>query len=258
MAIQISDMTTSVKPKPPRILCYGPPGIGKTWFGADAPAPVFLQTEDGLGKRAGDTPHFPLCRQYSDVLEVLEALKTGEHDRRTLVIDTADWLDHLILDAIELKYDKNDKAFGKDQVVLSTWWRALLNLMDDLRDERGMAVLFLAHSQVKRYDAPETKGYDRYMPKLARNSTAVLQEWCDAIFFAHQPVAVLEEELGFKKTRTRAVGKGAVLRTKPNAAYIAKSRYALPEEIPFGPGEDNPWNTINAGIVGTLTVEGES
>ncbi len=35
--------------KPPIILAYGIPGIGKTTFAAAAPNPIFIQCEDGRG-----------------------------------------------------------------------------------------------------------------------------------------------------------------------------------------------------------------
>ena len=34
---------------PPRIMEYGVEGVGKSTFGASAPNPIFVQTEDGLG-----------------------------------------------------------------------------------------------------------------------------------------------------------------------------------------------------------------
>ncbi|MDR0869400.1 MAG: ATP-binding protein [Planctomycetaceae bacterium] len=33
---------------PPRLLIYGTEGIGKSTFGASAPKPIFIPTEDGL------------------------------------------------------------------------------------------------------------------------------------------------------------------------------------------------------------------
>lgn len=256
MAITLSDMKTTDKAEPPRILCYGPPGIGKTWFGADAPNPVFLLTESGLGERGMDTPHFPLCTEFNQVIQVLDALANEEHDRKTLVIDSADWLDVLIMDAIVAQNTTSDLAYGKDQVQLGVWWRGLLSKLDLLRTQRGMAILFLAHSQVKRYDAPDTEGYDRFMPKLARASTAILQEWSDAILFAHMPAVILEEKAGFNKKRNRGIANQPVLCTTPAAAFIAKNRYNLPDEIPFGKGVPNAWETIGAGVAGKLRSSG--
>ena len=40
--------------KPPRIMVYGQEGVGKSTFGASAPAPIIIQTEDGLRKCYAD------------------------------------------------------------------------------------------------------------------------------------------------------------------------------------------------------------
>lgn len=45
--------------KPPRILCYGVEGVGKSTFGSQAPSPVFVQCEDGLDEINCDK--FPLA-----------------------------------------------------------------------------------------------------------------------------------------------------------------------------------------------------
>ncbi|WP_449395554.1 AAA family ATPase [Devosia riboflavina] len=47
MALSISDLKKVRADLPPRILFYGPPGIGKTTIAAEFPKPVFLQIEDG-------------------------------------------------------------------------------------------------------------------------------------------------------------------------------------------------------------------
>jgi hypothetical protein len=52
--------------EPPRIVIYGPHGIGKTTFGAAAPNAVILPIEKGLaGIRA---KKFPLATSYADVV----------------------------------------------------------------------------------------------------------------------------------------------------------------------------------------------
>ncbi len=68
--MKISDITKNAQMKPPRVLLYGPAGIGKTTFGASAPRPIFLPIEDGLGRI--DVDSFP----------TLEKLSRGSHRAR--------------------------------------------------------------------------------------------------------------------------------------------------------------------------------
>ena len=58
MAISLASLRTTSVLTPPRILIHGVAGVGKSTFAADADRPVFVMTEDGLGKL--QVPHFPL------------------------------------------------------------------------------------------------------------------------------------------------------------------------------------------------------
>ena len=48
MAVSLKSIVKNRELGPPRILLYAPHGIGKTTFGAGAPKPIFIPTEDGL------------------------------------------------------------------------------------------------------------------------------------------------------------------------------------------------------------------
>ena len=62
MAISLASLRTSSVLQPPRILIHGVAGVGKSTFAAGAGAPVFIMTEDGLGKL--QVPHFPLATSF--------------------------------------------------------------------------------------------------------------------------------------------------------------------------------------------------
>ena len=87
---------------PPRLLIYGSEGVGKSTLAAQAPKPVFIQTEDGLDQIECDS--FPLARSFEDVLVCLTALSAEGHDYQTVVIDSADWLERLIFDHVCKQY----------------------------------------------------------------------------------------------------------------------------------------------------------
>ena len=94
----LENIQTGRENKPPRIMVYGQEGVGKSTLGASAPDPIFIQTEDGLGEI--DTCKFPLAGSLSDVLAELTALRDEEHNFRTVVIDSLDWLERLIFDEV--------------------------------------------------------------------------------------------------------------------------------------------------------------
>ena len=72
MAISLASLRTASALSPPRILMHGVAGVGKSTFAADADRPVFVMTEDGLGKL--QVPHFPLATSYAEVAGALDAL----------------------------------------------------------------------------------------------------------------------------------------------------------------------------------------
>ena len=58
--------------------------------------PIFVQTEDGLGEI--DCAKFPLAKSLAEVNDELLALRDEEHDYKSVVIDSLDWLERLIFD----------------------------------------------------------------------------------------------------------------------------------------------------------------
>lgn len=89
MAISLASLRTSTVLSPPRVLIHGVAGIGKSTFAASADAPVFVLTEDGLGKL--QVPHFPLATSYAEVAEALDALLDEDHPYSTGVVDSVVW-----------------------------------------------------------------------------------------------------------------------------------------------------------------------
>src|SRR5688572_16219699 len=88
--------------KPPRIVLYGVRGIGKTTFGASAPSPIFIRTEDGLAGLEVDT--FDLATSYQDVVQQIRHLIDAQHNYKTLVLDSMSVLEQLIWEHVCVKY----------------------------------------------------------------------------------------------------------------------------------------------------------
>lgn len=230
-------MTLSIEKrthKPPRILIYGPPKVGKSTFGSLSVNPVFIQTEDGLD--AIDAPAFPLAQSFGDVLQYLGELSTEEHGYKTLVVDSVDWLERLI--HAQVAKEKNVKSledigYGKGYLFALDLWKQYIDCINYLRDEKSMMVIQIAHAHIKRFENPETDAYDRYQIKMHDKASAMLMEHSDIILFANHVVGVKKEQEGFSK-RARAVGAGdRSLFTEERPAFIAGNRFGLPQEIPF-------------------------
>jgi len=247
MAISLASLQRGAEVKPPRILVYGVQGIGKTTLIADAPAPVILQTEDGLGTL--DVPAFPLAKTYQDVMGALATLATEAHEFKTLGVDSLDWLEPLVQQhACRENGWKSieDAGYGKGYVAAMGFWREYVDAINYLRDTIGMTIIQTAHSQIKRFDSPETDPYDRYEIKLHKSAGALLMEHSDCVLFANYQMATTKADAGFKKV-TRAVGTGErVLNTQERPAFWAKNRYSMPEKLPMP--KDHPFQHVAAHI----------
>lgn len=231
--------------KAPRILVYGPHKIGKSTFGAQAPNPIFIPIEDGLDALADpatgapiEVPMFPQATTYDDVIAAIGTLYNEEHDRQSVTIDSLDWLENLIWKKVCSNAGvKNieDIGYGKGYVHALDLWRTFLDGCNALRDRKGMAVILLAHAEIKRFDAPDkVSSYDRYQPKLHTKASGLVQEAVDVIGFANYEVVVLKEDVGFKKEVKKATGSGQrLLHLEERPAFLAGSRYRLPATVPF-------------------------
>ena len=221
----------------PRVVCYGVEGIGKSSFAAGATKPIFILTEDGLGSLKVD--HFPMAQSFDDVMRAIDSLYTEKHDFETVVLDSLDWLEAIIQREIEAKHEAKDLAYGKGALIAAEKWREILEGFNALRNDKGMAVILIAHTTIKRFDSPETEPYDRYQPKLQERSNAVVREWCDALLFANYKTIVKNADVGFNKAVARGISTGErLLYTSEKPAYMAKNRYNLPESIPLS------WNAF--------------
>lgn len=234
MAISLASISKTQRASaPPRIVVHGVQGVGKTTFGVSAYKPIVLPFEDGL--TGIETDAFPLLTSYEDGIAALDSLITEPHEFGTAVVDSADWLEPLIWNRVARDAGKasiEEIPYGKGYVEALTYWRQVFDRLNALR-ARGMAVIVIAHTEVKRFDAPDTDAYDRYQIKLHRTAAGLLVEWADVVGFAQIETALKKEDQGFQK-RVRGIATGRrVLRVNETPAYLAKNRYGLPDPLPL-------------------------
>ena len=224
-------------PKPPRITIYGQQGIGKTTFAACSEKPIFILTEDGLGDIPADK--FPLATSLSEVMEALSTLGKEEHDFKTLVIDSLDWLEPLVWQATCARIGASSiesPGYGKGYVETATEWREFFKFVTALRDHKNMTVIMLAHGTITRVEDPIHPAYDTHGLKLHKRASALAEEYSDVIgFAATKTIITTEKKKGSfdnGEMRSRALTTGErVLYLTGTPAYVAKNRYHMPDAV---------------------------
>ena len=247
--MSLSAVQHGVRERPKRVLVYGPEGVGKSSFAAGAPSPIFLGAEDGTASL--DVGRFPQPQSWADILDAVDELTTQPHPYDSLVIDSLDWAEPLAwakVCADGKKQAIEDFGYGKGYVAAVDLWRGLLARLDILRDRRGMHVVLVAHSAVRKYQNPEGEDFDRYSIKLHEKSAGPIKEWCDAVLFATWETLTREADNG----KVKGVHTGRrVIYTERHAAWDAKNRYGLPQMMPLD------WVAFEDGVRSAMDVGDE-
>lgn len=221
-----------------RIVVYGVEGIGKSTLAASAPAPLFLDTENGSGQLDVDRVEVHALEDIgSAIAELKQQLSAGLCEYKTLVLDTADNLWRLCADSIcaENNWTDIEKAgYGKGYAMASDRFRIVLSHMDALM-KKGMHVLIVSHAKIDKISPPDNAEYSKYAIKVAapnrqaEASRELLKEWCDCLLFCHYDTTV-------DSSKGKAVGQHRrVISTTCSPAWEAKNRYNLPESMDMSP-----------------------
>lgn len=210
---------------------YGPGGVGKSTFGASAPKPIFLGTDDGVGNL--DVASFPTPKTWLEVRQAISELAIENHDFQSLVIDTINGLEplvwaHVCKEAQAKSIEEVGGGFGKGYVIACEEWVEFWASIKRLRSR--MNVICLGHAQMKTVDDIfQGERYDRYSLKMNEKAALLFHEAVDHMFFAGYKVD-LSKEKGARKAKARGEGV-RVIYTEERPAFLAKRRIPLPFEM---------------------------
>jgi len=216
------------------VLIYGIDSVGKSTFGAQAPNPIFLGSEDGTNNL--DVARFPKSvSTWEQFMEALAELAREKHEYKTLVIDSLDWIEPVLHKMIcdrhgVLSIELASGGYGKGYTEALGEWHKFIRALSLLRDGKGMNVVLIAHSEVIKFNDPATQTeYDRFQLKLHKKASALFREYVDSVLFANFEVFSKKEG-----TKTRAYGDGVrMLYTERRPGFDAKNRFGIPFQIPL-------------------------
>jgi hypothetical protein len=209
-----------------KIVIYGPEGVGKSTLAAALPSPVFIDTEGSTAQLDVARVDVGDWRSLTGALAEIHRMSEFE----TVIVDTIDWAERMATTDLLHRTGKasiEDFGYGKGWVQVAEEMAKLLGNLDQLV-RGGKHVVLLAHSKVVRFAAPDLQGeHDRYELKLSKQSSPLVKEWADAILFLNFKTRVVEVD-----GKKRGVGgKERVIHTAHTAAYDAKNRHGLADQV---------------------------
>lgn len=241
--LSLQSITSKTNGLPNRYGLHAVEGWGKTSLSAHFPAPVFIQTrgETGLetlidAGRLPETPHFPEIVQWPDMRQAIRLLTNEKHSYRTLVVDTLNGAEKLCFEDTRRKHYENNvekfMAYGKGPLTAAEEWRAFLQELDELRQQRKMIIMLLVHTKVAKFKNPEGSDFDRYQPELENAIWSLTHKWLDVVMFGN-----FYQDTATDKNDKRQKGVGGdtrMLYCTRTAAWDAKNRIGLPSQIQIG------------------------
>lgn len=234
--------------KPPKVCIYGTHGVGKSTFAASCPAPIFIQTEDRLAHLR--VKAFELSRTAEHVRQCLDWLLMEKHDYKTVVIDSIDWCDDLIVAEVCLQRGTDDInhpkifPFGAGyKLVAKVWTNDILTRLAML-NEKGMMPVLISHFKVVYKEDPQYGTYQKYDIDLQDRSASKIHEFCDIVGFLEMKTAVTPRETykGDNVATLQSLGQRA-LRLRPQPFWETKESYNLPASIDI-PKDEPGWPMI--------------
>lgn len=238
--LTLGSIADSRRTMPERTVLIGTEGVGKSTFGATAPSPIFLASEEGINHLS--VKAFPEPQSAQDLFDAIAELSELPHPYQTLVVDTVDWLEPILVTKLCARNgweSIESPGFGKGQVALVEEWRTVLSRLDQLRRARGMEIILLAHAQVKTFANPTGPDYSRYELALSKGASALIKQWADAVLFADYEDLMVNAKGEIvagvsNKVKVKGISTGRrVLHTQRTAAWDAKNRYGLPPVLPL-------------------------
>ena len=199
------------------ILLYAPPKLGKSTFASKFPEAIFFECEPGLN-------HLEVFKlptyKWEDFLELIAK---GEHNFKTLVIDTVDNAFKMCSDYVCAKHGieyEGDMGHGKGWALVKNEWHRVLTRLASL----PYGLILISHAVDKTIET-RTGEYTKTTPSLPDRARNVVLGLVDIILYG--------DSVPRKDTAGNVI-IDRVLRTKPHPTYEAGDRTGrLPDVLPL-------------------------
>jgi hypothetical protein len=211
---------------------YGPPGSGKTTFGASAGKAIIIDCENGAAHvQCHRTPYLAA---WPEMQAWLDGIAAGDHNYETVVIDSIDWLLRRIEEHVagvdgtpagmKQTLNRSHGGYGNGRQVLKNYvYQYLLPVLDKMVNG-GVAVLLLAHAARRSITTMEGIEVEKSAPEIHPDLANTMIEWSDFVGAIH------------------VVGTARELVLCETPQMVAKNRYSIVDSLPLS------WDALVAAI----------
>lgn len=243
----MSFLSTLSKPglAPVQAVIAGEQGLGKTTLAAMLPKPIIMRIEDGTAALAGmDVAMMERVKNVAEVFEQIKALATEDHDFKTLVVDSLTAFDAMVVGEVQKRNSTAnlaacDGGFGGGYHTVRQEHERLRAYCERLSREKGMNIVFIAHTETETVSPPDGAEFTRYTIQATRSKSVdcakVYTNNCDLVAFIKLKTLVIDG-------RGKSDGS-RIITCYPSAAHVSKNRYNITTDLPFTK-EANPFNGI--------------
>jgi hypothetical protein len=255
-----------------RIVIAGQEKTGKTTLACGAPNALLIPLEAGYSNQ--EINHVPMLNTYEEFISLIEEITTACANNTftftTVVIDSATALERLIHESV-LKLDPLYKRGASKSIsmdnALGGYGRAfqlanerfveVVALLDKLAINHTINIVITCHVFTNTVIDPQAGEYMSWdlllhSPKNMKTygKREMISQWCDGIFFLHEPLMVLESN-NIKKGVSE--NKGRILGLSRTPGYTAGNRFGLEGEIPIP--KEQGWNYLAKAIYDSCGID---
>jgi hypothetical protein len=214
--------TQKTPPKPDladlTVLVYGATKIGKSTWCSGAQDAIFLSTEPGLNSL--EVFQVPI-RSWDELLAACGELAEGNHQFKTVIIDTVDNAFRMCAEHVCRKFKvehESDLGFGKGYALITNEFQRVLNKLAFM----PYGLYLISHSLNIEVET-RTGKYTKTVPTLPEKARKIVLGLVDMILYCDIETATGPDNKALARR---------IMRTKPSLYYEAGDRTGrLPEVI---------------------------
>lgn len=233
--MSLLDQLEKPQDRPAILTITGDAGTGKTTLANTFPNPVFIRIEDGLQAIDEDRRPmaFPKVESVEQLMKQLQSVANEEHEFQTCVIDSVSQLETLFSEYVISNDPKRPASLNQAMGGYGNGRQAVANLHGRVRkaaqimNDKGMFVVFIAHSDVSTIELPDQDPYSRYELRLMKPCQTHYVDNVDMV--AYLKMETFTRGDGDRKKAISSGNRLAVCHT--DAAQVSKNRYGINDPL---------------------------